>query len=334
MISQNSFIKLFPCCKIVKGNQKDAIYDLQREKYHLIPHSLTTVLDDAKNLSWGQIVSKYKSNLNILNEYLDFLIRNELVIIDEKLSGVKEIDKEFNSASTISNAILDFDNNTKFNIQNVINELDELRCENIELRFYEVIPIQRLLKILSYFENTGIRDLEILIPYNEILDIDFILKLHLDYPRLRKLTIHECPKQLESINIHDEICIIYTSEKISSEQCCGVINHWYMLPKTELYFESLQYNTCLNRKVGVDRFGNIKNCPSARQSYGVVGKKKISEVVNCTSFQRFWKIKKDDIKSCKECELRHMCQDCRIFIEDVQDIYSKPQKCKYNPFKS
>ncbi len=334
MISQNSFIQLFPCCKIVKGNQKDAIYDLQREEYHLIPHSLTKVLDDAKNLSWGQLVSKYKSNLNILNEYLDFLIRKELIIIDENISGVMDIDKGFISSATISNAILDFDRNTDYNIQLVISELDELRCENIEIRFYDEISVQSLLNILSLFENTGIRDIEVLIPYQDILDIDFILKLHLDFPRLRKVTIHKSPKQIESVNIHDEICIIYSSEEITNEDCCGVINHWYMLPKTELYLESQQFNTCLNRKVGIDRFGNIKNCPSASHSYGTVGKIKICDVVCRAEFQRYWKIKKDDIKGCKDCELRHMCQDCRIFIEDLSDIYSKPQKCKYNPIKS
>lgn len=177
MISQNSFIQLFPCCKIVKGNQKDAIYDLQREEYHLIPHSLTKVLDDAKNLSWGQLVSKYKSNLNILNEYLDFLIRKELIIIDENISGVMDIDKGFISSATISNAILDFDRNTDYNIQLVISELDELRCENIEIRFYDEISVQSLLNILSLFENTGIRDIEVLIPYQDILDIDFILTI-------------------------------------------------------------------------------------------------------------------------------------------------------------
>ncbi len=333
MISPKSFIQLFPCCKIVNGHKKDAIYDLQREEYHLIPHSLTKVLEDGKTLTWGQIVSKYKDDLNILNEYLDFLIRNELVIIDENISGISNIDDEFISSSIISNAILDFDKTTKYNVQMVIDELDQLRCENIELRFFDEISVQRLLEILSLFETTGIRDIEVLIPYMEILNLDFISKLHMNFPRLRKITLHKSPKQIESVNIHDEVCIIYSSEEITGEQCCGVINYWYMLPKTELYLESQQFNTCLNRKVGIDRLGNIKNCPSATHSYGIVGEIKIIDVVSNPAFQLYWKIKKDDIKICRDCELRHMCQDCRIFIEDSSDIYSKPQKCKYNPNK-
>ncbi len=215
----------------------------------------------------------------------------------------------------------------------VIDELDQLRCENIEIRFFDEISVQRLLEILSLFETTGIRDIEVLIPYMEILNLDFISKLHMNFPRLRKITLHKSPKQIESVNIHDEVCIIYSSEEITSEQCCGVINYWYLLPKTELYLESQQFNTCLNRKVGIDRLGNIKNCPSASHSYGIVGEIKIIDVVSNPAFQLYWKIKKDDIKICRDCELRHMCQDCRIFIEDSSDIYSKPKKCKYNPNK-
>ena len=39
--------------------------------------------------------------------------------------------------------------------------------------------------------------------------------------------------------------------------------------------------------------------------------------------------KKDDIDKCKECELRYMCQDCRAYIKDKENIYSAPTKCNY-----
>lgn len=39
---------------------------------------------------------------------------------------------------------------------------------------------------------------------------------------------------------------------------------------------------------------------------------------------------KDDIHICKMCEFRYMCFDCRVYITDINDIYSKPLKCKYD----
>ncbi len=48
-------------------------------------------------------------------------------------------------------------------------------------------------------------------------------------------------------------------------------------------------------------------------------------------FQKVWTIRKDDIEICRECELRYACQDCRAYLSDPSHIYSKPQKCTYNP---
>ncbi len=59
----------------------------------------------------------------------------------------------------------------------------------------------------------------------------------------------------------------------------------------------------------------------------------LQEVVkNESSFKQYWSIKKDQIDTCKVCEFRYMCTDCRVFIENSDDLYSKPSKCNYNPY--
>ena len=34
----------------------------------------------------------------------------------------------------------------------------------------------------------------------------------------------------------------------------------------------------------------------------------------------------------KDCEFRYICTDCRAYVEDPEDILSKPLKCGYNPY--
>ena len=153
--------------------------------------------------------------------------------------------------------------------------------------------------MVAYTKGTCIRDLELLFPYSEEMHIDNILKLRYSNPRIRKVTISGCPPTLENIYDSNEIYIIYTTERITSEEQCGVISPWYMLPKTELYLESLTYNNCLNQKISIDRFGNIKNCPSMGKSYGLFDEHiQLSYVVNNPDFQKMWHIRKDDIKQC------------------------------------
>lgn len=56
-------------------------------------------------------------------------------------------------------------------------------------------------------------------------------------------------------------------------------------------------------------------------------------VITNNNFKQLWGIKKDEIKVCQDCEFRHMCTDCRAYIENPNDIYSKPLKCGYNPYR-
>ncbi|HLT42986.1 MAG TPA: hypothetical protein VKZ95_09805, partial [Sphingobacteriaceae bacterium] len=36
---------------------------------------------------------------------------------------------------------------------------------------------------------------------------------------------------------------------------------------------------------------------------------------------------------CKDCEFRYICQDCRAYLKNSDDLYSKPLKCTYNPYE-
>jgi SPASM domain peptide maturase of grasp-with-spasm system len=96
--------------------------------------------------------------------------------------------------------------------------------------------------------------------------------------------------------------------------------------------ESKLYNNCLNRKLGIDIHGNIKNCTALNKSYGNLKDSNLIEIVSSLEFQKLWLIKKDDIMVCKDCEFRYMCSDCRAFTEN-NDLYGKPKYCRYNPYK-
>lgn len=49
-------------------------------------------------------------------------------------------------------------------------------------------------------------------------------------------------------------------------------------------------------------------------------------------FKKYWDICKDRVHVCKDCEFRYICTDCRAYVEDPEDILSKPLKCGYNPY--
>ncbi|MDR0604060.1 MAG: SPASM domain-containing protein [Bacteroidales bacterium] len=122
------------------------------------------------------------------------------------------------------------------------------------------------------------------------------------------------------------------SKNINSSDCCGeILKEDFIIPTIRSYMENYLYNGCLNRKISIDESGEIKNCPSMKRSYGNISEKSIFDVAKNENFQEFWKINKMQILICKDCEYRCICTDCRAFISEPENIYSKPSKCSYNP---
>jgi SPASM domain peptide maturase of grasp-with-spasm system len=77
--------------------------------------------------------------------------------------------------------------------------------------------------------------------------------------------------------------------------------------------------------------GDIKNCPSIKNVYGNLNNTELSEVILNQDFMKLWYLNKDSVNKCKDCEFRYFCYDCRAYLQDPEDIYSKPLKCGYDP---
>ena len=127
--------------------------------------------------------------------------------------------------------------------------------------------------------------------------------------------------------------IYFTTDHISDASCCGNISPFYFQSNIDFFKEALTSNTCLNRKLCVDSMGYVKNCPAMEKSYGHIHNIKLKECLENEHFKKLWDIKKDDIEICKDCEFRYICPDCRVFTL-TDDLYSKPKKCSYDPYKN
>ncbi len=74
----------------------------------------------------------------------------------------------------------------------------------------------------------------------------------------------------------------------------------------------------------VKEYGNSKNIT-------------LKEALNHKDFKKYWKLTKDEIEVCKDCEYRYICTDCRAYTERSHTSKegldtSKPLKCGYNPY--
>ena len=126
--------------------------------------------------------------------------------------------------------------------------------------------------------------------------------------------------------------VAYLAQAISSPACCGEVHPAYFVTNLETFGEARRYNSCLHRKIAVDARGEIRNCPSLPRSFGNVRDTSLHSALAHRDFAALWSINKDQIEVCKDCEFRYICIDCRAYLTDDRDLYSKPVKCGYDPY--
>jgi SPASM domain peptide maturase of grasp-with-spasm system len=327
--------RLHSNCIPVKGASRSIICDLQRERYHFITNDLYTILIDYKNLPIGEIVLLYGSeNKEYIDEYFEFLFKEEYIHPCEasEFQLFPDLNLEWHNPSVITNAIIDTGDISCHNYSGIFNQLEFLGCKSVQLRFFCDIKLDELAVVLDSLRSSSITSIEIIMPYIAGFDDQSIIDFASRFLRIDLLVFHSSPpNRTLNKNMSMPTIIFFTDQKITDETHCGNITKAYFAINIESFTESQTYNSCLNRKISIDKSGNIKNCPTMTADFGNINQVLLGEVVKNSEFTSKWFINKDQITVCQDCEFRFICTDCRAFLSD-DNLYGKPFKCKYNPY--
>ncbi len=324
--------KLFSNCFPVKGAAKSIVVDIQRNDYKNIPNSLYNILVENPVLDFDMLNSKYGDE-NIVDEYKSFLLENEMIFEcpENELDNFPPISTSFFKPYVLTNAIIEISKLIEHKIKEIKESFDEFGIQDCFLMFYEDDKAL-LSKIMEEFSDSRLISVQILYPFRNKVNFKSIKT---KYQRITKLIFFNSPyeKTLEGLP-----SIVHTKRNISSFKHCGQIRN-YFVANIDSFLESLNHNSCLHKKISIDRYGNIKNCPAMSESYGNIQNIPLNEGYMKEGFRKYWNLTKDEIEVCKDCEFRYICTDCRAFTErthfNKNNIdKSKPLKCGYDPYKS
>jgi len=326
----------YPSCVLNSGYSRNVIQDLFHSQYFFVPDLLLRVLQNQNGRSINDIKKKYKPVVHdIIDSYFSFLKEKDIVYFTNNKVLFKNLSSVFDFPATISNCIIILNNNTEIEIKNRIFSVESCGCEHLQLFIKnQNVDYHYIYYLLKLFNKSRISTIELVLSFNEKLStIGELQNLFIDYPRLFKIVLFSAPatKILSVDNGFNKKFVSYIAEDMSYEDC-GAVHPLLFKNNITFYTESQKYNTCLNRKLCLDAEGNIKNCPAMKQSFGNINDTALTKVVEKQEFSKLWFIHKDQIDVCKDCEFRHMCMDCRCFIKDLDNIYSQPAKCTYNPY--
>ncbi len=321
---------LFANCIPVIGAINAIICDLQNSAYYPIPKDLAELLkkDSGKNVKWFQI-NYSKEDYQVIIENFDFLTEHGLGFYTKDKDSFPRLSNFWGDPSLINNAIIDTGKKPSHDYKKILNELVATGCRHLQLRFFKAIDLKELSSILKLIPKTSFRSIELVLSdFKE--SISSIESFVSNYPQVILIIVANRNAK-EQYNFQ-ETRVLITDEKIIDHTSCGKVSKEYFSINTSSFIENKRFNSCLNKKVGIDLNGKVKNCPSCEKCFGNANEIDLSETVMKQEFQKLWSVNKDQVAVCKDCEFRYICPDCRAFTEE-DHLYGKPLKCGYDPYK-
>jgi SPASM domain peptide maturase of grasp-with-spasm system len=331
--SKEPVFALFACCLPVKGARRSLVCDLQRQTFQLIPNGLYEILTEHKGKSVREIQAFYDHEFDLeIEEYFAFLLRHELGFWCAEPERFPALDLAWETPERITNAILDVDQDSAHDYRKIFAELDDLGCKAVEIRCFHRPALGEIRQILEATRFSRLRSIDLLAGHGPELTPETLEALATEHRRISSMVIHGAPENRKLPPYRTGVTLQYRIEVIDSPRCCGQIHPGYFVTGLETFAEGLTHNSCLNRKLSIDAQGEIKNCPSMARSFGNAREVPLHSALAHRDFAALWSINKDQIAICKDCEFRYVCTDCRAYLSDPADLYSKPSKCTYDPY--
>ena len=79
-----------------------------------------------------------------------------------------------------------------------------------------------------------------------------------------------------------------------------------MNPSRQFYVEALTHNSCLNKKISIDKEGNTRNCLSMPESFGNINSTSLRKALENKNFKKYWDVNKDKIAGSRDCEFQYI----------------------------
>lgn len=295
------------------------------------------LIEELKIHSIEELFSNYDDeSKEVVQEYLDLLIEKEYGFITEN-----DWDHSFPPLS--------YDYYDHNEISNLFIELEHIRIlhkikpsiENLAIKHLIIFSENKLflddfLNIDRLFTNTSLENIEIFSPFHQEINQSFIQALHNSTERILTIIFFTCPVPPFNAKNEFNFTVHFVREDIKIS-ACGKVDLKYFNTNLPKVLEAVNYNSCLHKKMGIDKDGHVKNCPLMPEIFGNIYSSSLEEVLIQSSFRKYWNLTKDHIEVCKDCEFKYICTDCRAYTEcshknkEGLDL-SKPLKCGYNPY--
>jgi SPASM domain peptide maturase of grasp-with-spasm system len=332
MKKKDDIFMLHANCIPVKGARRSSICDLQNRRIQLIPNDLFDILTKFKGLPAAEIKRHYAhQDGEIIDEYFDLLVKQGLGWWCEEPELFPEIDLSWRRPEAVTNSIIDVTSCSDHDYRDIFSQLEELGCQAVQVRAYDPLSLDQLEMIALAGESGRLRHLELIIGYQPELTTESLIEYCLRHQVVSRVIVHSSPQRSQSLVGSLPIPVVFETHSVTLDSC-GEVSPGYFSPCLQHFSEAQQFNTCLNRKISVCADGEIRHCPSMKDSLGNIRNTSLACALKDPRLVQMSRITKDQVEVCRDCEFRYVCTDCRAYTRESGNPYSKPAKCSYDPY--
>lgn len=327
--------RLHAHCIPVRGASRSTVSDLQRRQWHLVPNSLYEILTVHRDRSREELHALFGAeSAPVLDEYFEFLEERELGWWTDEPERFPPLDLSWDVPARVTNAIVDADAASAHDFGSLVPQLEELGCRTLQLRVFDRWPLERLDEALRHTDASRLRSVELIAAYDLAWSDEQLLEFCARHPRLVSFFVHGAPARRVVREPGSDVALVFRTERVDSETHCGQVHPGYFLADLSGFTEALAHNSCLNRKISVDRHGHIRNCPSMARSFGKATEVPLAAALESPGFRDLWSVTKDQVDVCRDCEFRYICTDCRAYVQESGAGHGKPARCAYDPYSA
>ncbi|MDB4952276.1 MAG: hypothetical protein JWM27_4925 [Gemmatimonadetes bacterium] len=333
MLQEHTPFILFANCIPVRGARRSTICDLQRGLVHPIPNGLHEVVTAGRGRTLAELRAIYgPGSAEVLEEYFTFLLANDLGFWCADPSAYPDLDLSWDHPGRVSNAIVDVGTESDHDFGSLVRQLDALGCRALQLRVFAPWPLGRLDAALGHTLGSRLRTIEVIFPWSAEWTAQEMSDLVFKHQRVSSMLVHSAPEGRTQEFRPGDTPVHYTPQVVDHHSHCGQVHVGYFAVTLGAFTEARGANSCLNRKLSVDAHGEIRNCPSMPRSFGNAATVPLAAALEADGFREHWGVSKDQVATCRDCEFRYVCTDCRAWLRDPADARSKPARCSYDPY--
>lgn len=298
------YFKLYASIIPVRGKHRSALYDLDGQTIHIIPQVIYDLLQWLKQYPPEHIGRCFPPGAEkLLQEAVRKMERNDWGFYTDEPERFPPLSLQWHCPARIQIAVIEYAFQ-HYTLEPVIQQLDELLCQHVEIRVMAVRSeksgyAQRIFRLLELLEQKTIRSATLLIPYAE-LDLTTVSGLFRQCPKLYRCILYEAPVDKRyDLGKNEQVFLVSRALHTPYPSIPRYIVN------REFFCESLRYNPWYNRKVCIDRYGNIKSDLKHPQSFGRLPMQTLEQVISLPGFRALWHAGPDKIPSAKHSELRY-----------------------------